>query len=947
VYAAAFHSGNRTTSISDGVVCNGGSGAAPCEVFGTTYPGGLPAPNKTVPPGNVTGPETGLIVKFNPSNSRWEDRLGRNWTPAVRFDLPDRDVFTINANAAVPNSPSFFVGVGTIIFNMIANPVSGKVYVTNTEARNEVRFEGPGGGGSTVRGHLHEARITILDGATVTPRHLNKHINYNVVPAPVSVRDASLATPLGMAITSDGATLYLAAFGSSKVGVFDTAQLEANTFTPSPLNHITVAGGGPSGLALDEANDRLYVYTRFDNAISVIDTTTNAEIDHLPVYNPEPAIVRNGRSFLYDAVETSSNGEAACAACHIFGDFDSLAWDLGNPDDVVLNDPNPRRVDDVLAMSFPDFHPMKGPMTTQSLRGMANHGPMHWRGDRTGGNDEPNAVPDGGAFNEQLAFKKFNVAFDGLIGRGSQLTAAQMQAFTDFILQVTYPPNPIRALDNSLTFDEDAGRTFFFGPLASDVFEPCNGCHVLSIPGGFFGSDGRMSFEFEPQMLKIPHLRNMYQKVGMFGMPAVPFFNPGDNGHTGNQVRGFGFLHDGSVDTLFRFHNSTVFNQDNPAGFPIPNPGGFPAGAAGDTLRAQVEAFMLAFDSNLAPIVGQQITLTNGNAAVVGARISLLLARAAVGECEVVVKGTLAGDPRGWVSTNGIAFSPDRNDEDALTDAQLRAQAISAGQERTYTCVPPGDGIRAGVDRDEDGWWDQTEIDLGADPADPFDTPAGPIPTTTTTTTASTTTTTSTTAPPVLIQTKSLTLRSDSFPPLSAKAQKVLFRSGTIREPGANRIVPPAPGGPGDPRLFGGEVTVYNSAGLTDDVVVSPLSTVRWDARGSTYIWKGPFAGPILKVIVKPDKITVKGGRFLWPYSLNEPQQGRIAVRLRLGSVSWCADAPAKSAGNPPSTLRFDTVDRFQAKNNSPAPASCPPVPTSGSPGGAFLDDAPLPAPAG
>ena len=35
----------------------------------------------------------------------------------------------------------------------------------------------------------------------------------------------------------------------------------------------------------------------------------------------------------------------------------------------------------------PDFHPMKGPMTTQSLRGMANHGPMHWRGDRTGGNE--------------------------------------------------------------------------------------------------------------------------------------------------------------------------------------------------------------------------------------------------------------------------------------------------------------------------------------------------------------------------------------------------------------------------------------------------------------------------------------------------------------------------------------------------------------------------------
>lgn len=33
-----------------------------------------------------------------------------------------------------------------------------------------------------------------------------------------------------------------------------------------------------------------------------------------------------------------------------------------------------------------------------------------------------------------------------------------MEAFTDFILQVTYSPNPIRALDNPLTDTQDAGR---------------------------------------------------------------------------------------------------------------------------------------------------------------------------------------------------------------------------------------------------------------------------------------------------------------------------------------------------------------------------------------------------------------------------------------------------------------------------------------------------------
>ena len=60
--------------------------------------------------------------------------------------------------------------------------------------------------------------------------------------------------------------------------------------------------------------------------------------------------------------------------------------------------------------------------------------------------------------------------------------------------------------------------------------------------------------------LKIPHLRNLYQKVGMFGLPDTPFVFSGDNGHQGPQVHGFGYLHDGSVDTVFRFHRATLFS---------------------------------------------------------------------------------------------------------------------------------------------------------------------------------------------------------------------------------------------------------------------------------------------------------------------------------------------------------------------------------------------------
>src|SRR5262249_15613945 len=153
----------------------------------------------------------------------------------------------------------------------------------------------------------------------------------------------------------------------------------------------------------------------------------------------------------------------------------------------------------------------------------------------------PSAQPDTGSFDEVAAFKKFNVAFPGLLGRSAQLTDAQMQAYTDFVLQITYPPHPVRNLDNSLTPDQQAGRDLYFShnpdgsELVSDGGHNCNGCHILDPQGnaqfhvakpGFFGTDGKYSFDAEPQFLKVPHLRNMYQKVGMFGMANTLF--PGD-----------------------------------------------------------------------------------------------------------------------------------------------------------------------------------------------------------------------------------------------------------------------------------------------------------------------------------------------------------------------------------------------------------------------------------
>lgn len=698
VYAAVFNSGNQTTTL-----------------FSDIQRGGLmkPPPYENVE--GITAPVTGLIVKYNGAD--WVDAgdastgvEGEARNERVLFSLPDNDVFEIDALANPPVETGAVSGVGTTLFNLAVNPANNKLYVSNFEALNEVRFEGPGTFSTTVRGHLTESRITVVDFLTgeVAPRHLNKHItSYGEEAGTAEERMHSLAKPLQIAVSADGSTGYVAAFGSAKVGVFDTGQLESDTFIPSGDDHIALSAGGPSGLALDENNQRLYVLTRFDNGISIVDTAEKTEIGHVRMYNPEPDVVVAGRPFLYDAALTSSRGDSSCASCHIFGDMDHLAWDLGDPDGTV--EPNPRGFAEPTLLTTVgatrQFHPMKGPMTTQSLRGLKGNGPMHWRGDRTG------ASADADETLEEQAFEDFNVAFLGLLGREEQLSEQQMDLFAKFALQISYPPNPIRNLDNSLTAGQADGRDVFLndrttgrGPLGivEGILE-CNACHEVDPPAGKFGTGGLMSTEGEnvAEEFKVPHLRNMYQKVGMFG-GLDESGQPSE--HQGPQVRGFGFLHDGSVDTISSFLSGGTFFFES------------------SQQKRNVIDFVLAMDAELAPIVGQQVTLSSSTAssAAASTRFDLLVARAGVTEprpeCDLIGKGILDGERRGVLLTSGM-FGFDRASDTALTPAEMKSEAELSGNTLTFTCVPPGNGLRMGLDRDLDGAYDADERDAGTDPA--------------------------------------------------------------------------------------------------------------------------------------------------------------------------------------------------------------------------------------
>jgi YVTN family beta-propeller protein len=729
VYAAVFKSGNQSMATSSELPCPGfdsdAGASTTCTVNGIAIPGAPPEPATNY--AGIPAPAVAVLLKEDDAGT-FRDHLGRDWSAATEFTLPDEDVFAIDATSLATTAT--YLHVGTTLFDMAVNPKSGTVYVSNTEARNDLRFEGPGDfAGETLEGHVAESRITVLGGTgtttTATPRYLNKHIDYSVRPAPAGTAEHSLATPTSIVVTPDGATMYVAAFGSSKIGVFPTQAIESDTFDPTTASagYLTVSGGGPGGLALDSTNKRLYVTTRFDDGLSIIDLTTGKETAHLQLTTAEPASVTAGRRFLYDANVSSSNGEAACASCHMFGDDDHMVWDLGNPDDDVTVTPITIRLKAGAGKTIngdgiaSNLHPNKGPMSTQTLRGTVNHGPQHWRGDRVSGffgTDTSTAPP----YDSELAFKNFILAFNSLLGLGSQFSATDMQTFADFALAIMMPPNPVRALDNSLTTAQAAGKAYFLGCTDNDSITgkpvtctngvpdgnghfsdgisfpgfgfPCQGCHVLDPSKGFFGTDGESSFENLPQVVKIPQLRNLYDKVGMFGVPDVRLTNAEDNGPTGPQVRGSGFEHDGSVDTLFRFLQASVFDGDTSLNV------GF---VGGDPERRNVEQWLLAFDSDLAPVVGQQVTLRPDNAAAAGPRIDLLEARATTPfvsrilgaspmECDLVARAVVRGVPVAY------RLQPDRSFVSAsgatATDAAVRALATTVGQEVTFTCMPPG-----------------------------------------------------------------------------------------------------------------------------------------------------------------------------------------------------------------------------------------------------------------
>jgi YVTN family beta-propeller protein len=616
VYAAMAISGNATTLIPTGLA-----------------PPQSPPTNPNLP----TPPPVGLIVQATDPN----------WSSVVNYSMPDYDVAIIGTGSQ-PSLLGYYSGVGTINLGMAVNPTTGDIFVSNTNALNLIHFE------TNLQGHFVNNQITRIQVSTgqVSPFDLNPGINYSLLPNPQALITA-LAQPAAVVFSPNGKSMWVAAFGTDRVAQVDTngnvlSRIEIAAASGAGSNVDPKNKKGPRGLALNSTAHTLYVSNRISNTISVVNTNSQTVLSEIAIgFDPTPAAIHAGRGFLYDA-KLSGNGTGSCASCHVDGDMDHLAWDLGDPGGTITGT--------LQQGTLILFHPMKGPMTTQTLKGLLNLSPYHWRGDHQN-------------------FAAFNSAFNTLLG-GSQLATADMTIYTDFVNSILFQPNPYQTLSRGfpttvLGGNPTAGQSDFINlaltqTSSTSTPQTCNSCHEVSPSGP--GTNRLINpTTGSGQPMKNPQLRNEYQKdlrqpvATASGGLAV--------------IDGFGMDHDGDVADFTTFFEGKLFN------------------AYTATEKLDMAAYLICFDTGTAPAVGYTRTLTKSTLASGLSDWNTLQAQASAGNIDLVVRGTVSG------VVHGLLYKPASNNYQldtgtTVTQAQLEL-LIKDGDVMSVMGVYPGTGSAA------------------------------------------------------------------------------------------------------------------------------------------------------------------------------------------------------------------------------------------------------------
>jgi DNA-binding beta-propeller fold protein YncE len=566
----------------------------------------------------------------------------RGGSPDPGATVPQYDLGIYRSQVNVPGATDFVGGLGTTNHSFAINSSGTLMFVVGTKAMNhsavgvQAVSQIPTG---FVQSWLMVVDIPLAGAMTVhaeapigapTPQLPSINLNRNYFAAsPIEVAtDSALVQPTDVLLIESAGNVtkvVLTAFHSDRVAI-----LSPSTGTPGGyivqriniplLTPASYSVCGPRGLAYSAANHRIFTNGRLDNTITVINSNTNAVSAQFQLPNdPTPQEIRDGRKFLYsnrfsidDSAPTRTGGFVSCAACHVDGRTDGLAWDLGSLDLGASIPPEFHDGNGLNGMlNFPD---QKGPVVTQTLQGLINYplneqfqfaatnAPYHWRGDKAD-------------------FTNFNEAFVHLqrmdnVGSPTDpkgVSDAEMITYRRFVNTILHPPNfeedPLRTTTGTLGTNPNDPTTATGAKLGLMLYHDfpseggmnghsCVDCHQLPDGSSNTSTDSALIDKTisgggnQTHPLETAALRNIAQREAALHSDFSSLITQ----FTGNN----GLLHAGNVFVLGSFSINKFVNTSFAPSLPGPDVAG--------QVKAITE-FVRQFDTGTAPMAGSAYTV--------------------------------------------------------------------------------------------------------------------------------------------------------------------------------------------------------------------------------------------------------------------------------------------------------------------------------------------------
>lgn len=384
--------------------------------------------------------------------------------------IPDRDLFVFDT--ATDQLLETVDTIGTLLYGLTVDS-NGNVFVAQTDARNDANGKA-GTADHTLLELGNRAFLNQITAIACGNGSCSEPLRVDLEPLPPSnpTPELALATPYGIQVSDDDATLVVTAASSNKLFTIDAA-------TGAVIGRAEV-DSVPRGIALESdengAASRAWVLNVVENSVSLVDLSVPSDptvLETITLDDPTDPELKLGRE-LFNSAFASSTGTFSCESCHPDGHTDQLLWVLDTP-----------ACDIEGCTQIP-------PRSTMPLRGLRDTEPYHWDGIPS---DPHGLINTANVFtfvepncDETVPGDCIRVLVDGSLGstmcdqtdcptndegKPGLLTGAERDALGQFLLSIPYPPAQERAYTNELSPEAVAGFNEFH--LEND----CGQCHRM------------------------------------------------------------------------------------------------------------------------------------------------------------------------------------------------------------------------------------------------------------------------------------------------------------------------------------------------------------------------------------------------------------------------------------------------------------------------------------